>query len=244
MALTPFVLQAKLIRGVVAEPYSLDLAGILSSRLIRMAKDENSLAVYDSMQANPNEVDLPLMMCESGGEDSWHWGVTSGVTRALDRRPQEPHTYYRVVNDSWAGRAGDRPLPYYNYKSGAYRDVMMPAHVVLTPDVTWYGVGDIERIQELVSPIRSIGKRRSKGEGMIHSWQISKTEPEDIDRFIHCGYSEGLLRPSPVVCAERLQVDYELAWHAIRPPSWNPNRIRELAVEPEEELYLPEEWEL
>lgn len=242
MALEGFRLRAHLIRGVVAEPYGLDLSGILASRIIRQRKDSNPTSRYESTKDNPQDIDLPLDMC-AVGEDNWHWSATCGKTYPLESLPQEPHTYYRVVNDSWVGRTAHRPLPYYNFKSGAYRDVMMPAHVVLTPYVDWFGVGNLDKIMGLVKHIRSIGKRRAKGEGVVHKWEIEKVD-KDPDKLAHCGEDDELLRPSPVECATRLDLDYDLTWHAIRPPSWNPNRIRELAVKPEDELFVPEAWEL
>lgn len=239
MALKPFRLTAQMLRGVVADENSLDLAGILASRMWRQMKHAPAV---DSMVERPEDFDLPLHMCEHG--EDWHWMGSAGEFDADALRPQEPRTHYRVVNDAWAARAADRPLPYYHPRSSAYRDMMMPAHVVLTPTITWYGVGNPEAIMDLVSPIRELGKRRMKGEGRVLSWEIEEVLADDSWVYGHIGDSDSIVRPIPVECANRLGVEYDLAWHAIRPPSWNPNRLRRLAVKPEEEVYLPEEWEL
>lgn len=239
MAMKPFHLKAQMLRGVCTEPYGIDLAGLLASRLWRQGTHAHTV---DSMIERPQDFDLPLDMC--GTADDWHWLATCAVPTVDDKHPQEPRTYYRVVNESWMSRVADRPLPYYHPRSSAYRDVMMPSPVTLTPTLSWYGVGDLKKILALVEPIRSIGRRRAKGEGRVLSWSIEQVEEADPWAFGHLGQENRLLRPVPVECAERLGVQYQLAWHAVRPPSWNPNRLRELAVDREEDVYLPEEWEL
>lgn len=239
MAMKPFHLRAQMLRGACFEPYGLDLAGILASRLWRSGTHG---AHVDSMIERPNDLNIPLDMCSAG--DDWHWMATCAIAQVDSLHPQEPRTFYRVVNDSWVARAADRPLPYYHPRSSAYRDVMMPAPITLTPTLDWYGVGDLDRILKMVSPIRSLGKRRAKGEGRVLSWTI--TEEIGVDTWVHghIGQESRIVRPIPIECANRLDVQYQLAWHAIRPPSWNPNRLRELAVDKEEEVFLPEEWEL
>ena len=239
MAMKPFRLQARTLRGVCTEPYGLDLAGILASRIWRA---KGHPAHIDSMVDKPTDINLPLEICDEGKD--WHWMTTCAMVEVDEFRPQEPRTFYRVVNDSWAARAADRPLPYYHPRSSAYRDVMMPSPVTLTPTLTWYGVGDIDKIIDMVQGIRSVGKRRAKGEGRVLVWTIDQIDSADPWGIGHFGEENRIIRPVPVECAERAGLQYQVAWHAIRPPSWNPNLLRELAVEPEEELYMPEEWEL
>lgn len=239
MAMTPFKVTAHLLRGVVAEEHSLDLAGLLASRMWREKKASTAV---DSMIKHPEDFDLPLDMCDHG--DDWHWMATTGHVQPLPGFPQEPRTHYRVVNDSWVARAADRPLPYYHPRSSAYRDVMMPAHVSLTPTITWWGVGELEAIERLLFSITEVGKRRMVGEGKIIRWEFEEVTTDDAWRYGHVGEMDGIARPIPVACAERLALDYETVWHAIRPPSWNPNRLRKLAVKAEEQMYLPDEWEL
>lgn len=247
MSYEPFTLKAKLLRGVSIEPYGLDLAGILASRYWRKRKaailEENLPNYVDSMKNQPEDFDLPLDMC-SEGED-WHWMATCAIYEKEDRFPQSETMYYKVVNDAWAGRAANRPLPYYNTKSGAYRDVMGSARIMLTGEVKWYGVGDPEAIWNLIKDIRCIGKRRSKGEGRVIKWEIETGQAiDDKWQWGHCGPDDKIHRPIPVECAHRLGLDFTLDWFAIRPPSWNPDRLYELAVHKDREVYFPEEWEL
>lgn len=236
----PFKVTATLLRGVSTEPYGLDLAGILASRVWR---GRTTRPEVDSMVDNPRDLDIPLDICDESSED-WHWMGTCALVEVDDKRPIEPRTFYRVVNDSWASRAADRPLPYYQPRSGPWRDVMMPAPVTLTPRLTWYGVGEVDQVRDLLTPIRSLGKRRAKGEGNVLSWDVHEVDG-DPWALAHTGeQGDCLLRPMPVECATRTGLPFRLEWHSIRPPSWNPNRLREIAVNVEEELYLPDEWEL
>ena len=237
MALTPLKVTAHLLRGASLDPLTLDLAGILASQLWVEAPKGR-----ESSEPNPDDLDLPLDICE-GGEAGWHWLASCAVTNPLEETPQEPRTYYRVVDDSAASRLGDRPIPYWSPRSSAYRDMMMPAHITLTPTLTWWAVGDEQRIKELLAPIRSLGKRRNKGEGRVLRWEVKKVQSDKPWELAHMGESEEIIRPCPTECAEKLGVPYSQGWHALRPPSWNPDRLKLLAIPAEEELYIPEEWD-
>lgn len=233
MALSPVVITAHLLRGVCADEHDLDLAGLLAAQMHRsldLPLDE--------------DYDLPLDVCLEDGDD-WHWLATNASFAPLDDRyPYETRTLYRQVDTGWTQRSAVRPLPYTSPRSGPFRDVMMPASVVLTPSATWYAVGDIERMRALLSPVRAIGKRRARGEGTVLSWDFEQTDTDSKWVFGHTGNTGEIKRPCPQKCAERLDLPYDTKWHALRPPSWNPNRLRPLCVPPADEMYIPEEWEL
>ncbi|BDZ52460.1 hypothetical protein GCM10025867_47010 (plasmid) [Frondihabitans sucicola] len=106
---------------------------------------------------------------------------------------------------------------------------MMPSHVLLASTLTWYVVGDADRIGAMLRSVRAIGRRRTTGEGAVRHWSV---EPMDGDpwRVLHLGTGDELIRPCPVDVADDLGVDYRLGFYAIRPPSWNPNRLVEMAM--------------
>lgn len=237
MAVEALKITARLLRGASFDPLTLDLAGILASQIWASSPHHK-----ESFAPSPDDLDLPLDICE-GGEAGWHWLASCAIPDTTLNIPQEPRTYYRVVDDSSVSRLGARPIPYWSPRSSAYRDMMMPAHVTLTPTLTWYAVGDKEKIKTLLSPIRNIGKRRNKGEGKIIEWNIDTIASDNPWALAHIGEQGELVRPSPVECAHKLGVAYSQGWHAIRPPSWNPDRLKLLAIPVEEEIYIPEEWD-
>ncbi len=58
---------------------------------------------------------------------------------------------------------------------GKCKGYRMPIVVQLVKDrvLTWYAVGDMERVGDYLSGVISIGKKRSYGYGVVESWTLS-----------------------------------------------------------------------
>lgn len=222
-------------------PYGLDLAGLLATRVRLLEQqrrhDEGRLVSHplpDTTEEEVYDLRLPLSRCRTGSE--WHWLASCVIP--VDPLPDpEPRTYYRTVDYSWAQRAAKRPLPHYlSPSSGAYRDVMMPAPVVVCGRATWRCVGDREQIEALLRGVRFIGRRRSTGEGGVLFWEVREVD-EDPGTWGHLQGRE-ITRPCPQECAEALGLEgheWRLGHYAIRPPSWHPDRLMPLAMAMDEE---------
>lgn len=231
----PFTVTATLRSGAGWDrPYGLDLAGIVAAHLRRVQKARQEQAGTlvedppdDTTDSVTHDLSLPLARCTTGAE--WHWAATCAIPVAADEDP-ETHMFYRTTDASWSERAATRPLPYFSPKSGPYRDVMMPSNITMCPAITWRGIGDPDAIAEAVHPIHFLGRRRNAGEGEVLNWIVETAHPNDPGRFIHTDTDNTILRPCPPECAEALAVDYRLGWYAIRPPSWHPDVLMELAM--------------
>jgi CRISPR type IV-associated protein Csf3 len=70
--------------------------------------------------------------------------------------------------------------------------VLNTYQLVSTPEITWYGEGDIEQVETLISSISFIGKRRANGYGEIDGFSIDET---DLDGVL--GFLNEPLRPIP-----------------------------------------------
>lgn len=230
----PFTVTAYLRTGVgLDQPYGLDLAGMVATHLRRLEKADREAVgalvtdpLSDTSFDTVSDMDLPLARCITGRD--WHWAATCAIPVDADDTPQT-HMFYRSTDDSWSDRAATRPLPYFSPRSGPYRDQMIPSAVTLCPAVIWRGIGNIDMVREAVSPLRFIGRRRSTGEGEVLAWTVEPAHPDDPGRFVHVD-GETILRPCPTACAEALAVPYRTGWYAIRPPSWHPDRLNELAM--------------
>lgn len=240
----PLLITAHLRTGVsIDPPYGLDIAGVLAARLRTLDRarlsDEGRLIgnpLPDTTEFDQGDMLLPVSRCLTGPE--WHWLASCAVPVDPADSP-EARTYYRVVDASWAHRAAQRPLPYVHPSKGPYRDMMMPSPVVVCPALQWQAVGDPEAVYRLLHGLRFIGRRRAVGEGGILRWEVEEvTTP--AGRWGHIDHrGDEIIRPCPVECATSLEVDYRLGQYAIRPPSWHPDRLMEVAMTPERE----EDWE-
>lgn len=236
MALVPLRITAHLLRGVCADTYDLDFAGLLASRV----RSRNQIHGQASVLL---DIDLPLGVCDLGGDEGWHWLATNPQFFLMDSRyPRETDILYRVVDAGWAGRSAQRPLKAYSHRKGAYRDVMLPTQVALTPKLEWYAVGEKAEIESLLRGVNFVGKRRGRGWGRTKKWEVEEVKDVPVWEWGHMGDTGTPMRPLPYECAERIGGEYTTITHGIRPPMWE--RQQTLYIPRQEELYYPEEWEL
>ena len=224
--------EARLRGGVSMDrPYGLELSAILATQAYRLRKaDAASLgrrAASDADDEDPEDFDLPLARCLAG--DDWYWASTCAQPDVDPEDAPESRTYFQTVATAHARDFALRPMPEVYARKGSYRDVMMPSSITLASTLTWFAVGDPAAIMKMLRTVRSIGRRRSIGEGVVLGWSAVEIEG-DPWRTMHLGRGHELLRPVPVSVAEGLGVDYRLGAYAIRPPSWNPNRLMEMAM--------------
>lgn len=234
---TPFVVTATL-RGGASwdQPYGLDLAGIVAAHQRRVERQRREDAgdprpLADTAEEVVYDMQLPLARCLTSRR--WHWAATCAISIAADDEP-EPRTFYRTTDSAWSERAATRPLPYFSPKSGPYRDVMMAAPATICAAITWRAIGDVAAVRAAVEPIRFIGRRRNVGEGRVLAWTVQEQAPTDLARWLHLGDDDTtILRPCPVECMSALGADYRMGWYALRPPSWHPDHLAELAMTPD-----------
>lgn len=213
------------------QPYGLDLAGLLAAHHRRLdhatrRRDNATATMPDTTEEVAYDLPLPLARCITSNH--WHWAATCAIAVDPDPDP-DPRMFYRTTDTSWAARAATRPLPFTSASAGPYRDVMMSATSVVCAAIVWRAIGNIDAVRAAVTPIRFIGRRRGTGEGEILYWDVAETRPDDPLAWVHADGGT-ILRPCPVECAETLRVPYRLGWYALRPPSWHPDRLEELAM--------------
>lgn len=215
----PVTVTARLRTGVCMDlPYGLDLAGLLAAR-VRRVND------FPGEAADSDDLPLPLGRCLTGPD--WHWLASCA---APDRDDWEARTFYKVTDAAYAQAVADRPLPYFAPHQGPYRDQMMPSPVLAAHTLTWRAIGDPDRLEALLAPLRFIGRRRNVGEGAVLSWEITE-HPAAGPAWVHHEGTD-ILRPVPVECVAA--VEHRVGWYALRPPSWIPERLVACAMTVEE----------
>lgn len=157
------------------------------------------------------EARLPLERRESAGE--WFWAASFARYRPLS---EEITYWHKRFDDNMAnfldlgGRRGR-----INTKSGGFKSYRMPLVYMVTPELTWYIVGEREEVAGLLGMIPAVGKKHSAGYGFVAAWHV---EPWPID--LSCRDERGQpmraipTRDGPLECG-------------VRPPYWHPvNRVR------------------
>lgn len=105
-----------------------------------------------------------------------------------------------------------------NVKSGHLKAYRTPQVIRIVSDITFYSVGNPEKINAMLSKMKYIGKKTAAGWGAVAEWVV---EPCEADYSL---IKDGkLMRPVPVDEAEGLEFDRDQTTKrmcAIRPPYW------------------------
>lgn len=120
-------------------------------------------------------------------------------------------------------RGQDMPLlmtgrpPFHYYRASFAIATWEPrGNLLWAPVITWYGVGDVERVRELLRTVRAIGGGRKRGLGRVHRWVV---EVINEDRSV---VDDGRLRRAiPAYGPECPYSHALLAIRGLRPPYYS-----------------------
>lgn len=231
-AMVPLRVRAHLANGIaVASPWGIALDGLLASELWaeqKAAYRQSGVAYTRAMDAaEVPDLDLPLARCQPS-EGPWHWAATCAL-------PENPG---RLDVHTWTGRVDARELEQVatslpktvSTRQGRYRARRMPLLVTPCTSVVWHAVGDVDRITELLTPVMSIGKKHSTGEGHVLSWEVTPAPDLDELTAAHLHPDGTLGRTTPAACHARLTPadDGGRGRAGIRPPYMHPARQHQL----------------
>lgn len=78
-------------------------------------------------------------------------------------------------------------------EAGAYKAYHMPVFYRVTRTITWYLVGDIDWVREMLSTATHIGKKPAQGWGQVHRWDV---QPWHADWSVYGAHGQ-LMRAIP-----------------------------------------------
>lgn len=227
----PFTVTAHLTHGYsTAHPWGIALDGLLASQLWQaQVADWGAELDYPSDTDDPPDLPLPLSRCTAafGATGLWHWAATCSQPVGEHRteiRHRAHHLDHRAMEDLCAD-----PLPAaLPARQGPFRSRHMPLIVTVCRAVTWSGVGDPDRVAELLEPVTAIGKKRAHGEGSVARWEVTLST-RGIFESGHL-HSDGTLgRPVPAGCLPEPPSTVPVQ-AGIRPPYMHPGRQADLYI--------------
>mgnify|MGYP001094015273 CR=1 FL=1 len=232
--LVPVRVTASLAGGIAhAGTWGIALDGLLASQL--REQDKAAAADTGTVVAGLHDLDdppdLPLPLARCGTGQRWHWAATCAW-------PVDGHGLMPDVR-WWSGRVDHADLEVLadgmpaivSERQGRYRARWMPLLTTVCSAVSWYAVGDPERIRRLLVGLPAIGKKRAAGHGQVTGWEVAPMPELDPWNAGHLHPDGSLGRPCPVECLAGRQVRVAGAGVAgIRPPYMHPARAHELAL--------------
>lgn len=106
---------------------------------------------------------------------------------------------------------------------GVYRAYRNPMIVRTVKDgiITFYAVGNPDKLRELLNLMIGVGKKTAMGFGLVSRWEVEEIEEDYTTE--HPVY--GLMRPIEVEKAEKVY-DCPIMEYAIKPPYWKVKNMR------------------
>nr|WP_301851018.1 hypothetical protein [Rhodococcus pyridinivorans] len=226
----PFTVRARLSAGYAhGTPWGLSLDGLLASEIwetrkaAARAKGRDWVA-YD-VDRTPQEIDLPLDRCCSGGGKRWHWSATFAYPEDELPGPHVQNWISRQDQSALAQMASKLPK-HISERKDRYRVWVMPLPLTIAPSLTWRAVGDPVAVSELLQAVVAIGKKRASGHGLVLEWEITPEPEADPWEFSHLHPDGSLGRTAPAECLRgRSEIPHGGHGHiGLRPPYMHPLR--------------------
>ena len=204
------------------DDWSPDLAGLLEWLLldgVGMVSPNPTIADVEASRPIVDER-MPLVKAEIGGE--WYWAASSPC-----------YSYATEVTDKFRKRWApgiDSPTPNWGKRKakwsgseGHEKAYDLPLYVRITDQVTWYVVGNRNKVDALLQGCTGIGKKRAHGHGQVTKWEV-KEIGNDWHLF---GPNGELMRPIPLTALPETPIDFAIRDWGWRPPAWLPaNKTR------------------
>ncbi|NJL03190.1 MAG: hypothetical protein HC910_22430 [Spirulinaceae cyanobacterium SM2_1_0] len=206
------------------DDWSPDLAGLLAWLIL----DSKGLAsphptIEDARRNAPViAAEIPLAAGELAGEP--YWQTSAPCYEYTAEHTDKFRKRWSPGIDSPPPAWGKRK-PKWSASEGQEKNYDLPNYIRVTPCITWYAVGDVNRLTEIIQGCTGLGKKRSHGHGQVSAWEVDETE-EDW----HTYNSQGdLMRPIPLTAIDR-KVEYAVREWGWLFPAWLPENKRICAM--------------
>jgi len=169
---TPMRIECRVDTPIVYSGDGLHLDGLLAYAVFYSLPLEEQQARHMPWENGP-ELELPLLPCEIEGERIW---CASAVYAEWIARTQV-EVRRMTASDAMLRWSEDAVV---NIGSGQFKgmDLRHEARWPAGASLTWYAIGDIERVRELLQGITALGRVRNHGHGRINDdgWTVTEDD--------------------------------------------------------------------
>lgn len=155
----------------------------------------------------------------------WSWAATCATW-------DDHGTDLRHVHQRWDTQAAERVVDTMpaNPEVGRFKQWRIPLTAVVTDRITWWCVGDRDKVADLLDWRVGVGAKKAAGEGVVTRWDVTNEGAPDITRIL---WQDGVIaRPIAARGATALGVPgCDTIPHTIRPPYIRPPQTPSLPGE-------------
>jgi CRISPR type IV-associated protein Csf3 len=186
----------------------LSLDGLLSS--VWFQEHHPELLAYGAPENEWPNAELPLeRRVPAHDSGAWYWAVSLGQYEASKEYIYYWHRRFAADRERYLDLSGKKSGR-INTAAGYMKAYRHPAPVIVTPEITWYAVGDADELMRMLRKISWMGKNRSQGFGWVADWLVEPCEA-DYSEYWRDGRR---MRDLPTT-KEKAE-----GFEGIRPPYW------------------------
>lgn len=184
----PLRVTCRPVAPIITSPY-LSLDGVLLSVHQMLKRNGLPSTTRPGIAASKGQPGLPIK--KRGPHDYRYYACSMAVW-------DQPVAF---DTSHWAKRIASQRLHYLDenrssipLSSGRFRPIHMPVATAHARKLTWYVVGDPERMRWLLHWVDHLGKKPAQGWGKVVDWRV-----DEVDEDWSCFDGDGrLMRPLPV----------------------------------------------
>lgn len=166
---------------------------------------------------------MPLGRAEINGE--WYWQSSSPIYCYTREQEDRVRKRWQPGIDSPSPVWGKRKAT-FDSTQGAEKAYDLPLYLRNPTMISWYCVGDQQGIERLLTMCKSIGKKRSIGNGQILRWEVVLSDSD-----WHLWGSDGrLMRPIPIDGFDGRPIEFSIRNWGWRPPYWSHENRRKCVM--------------
>jgi len=195
------------------DDWSPDLAGLLEYLLLdrlHLASPNPTPEQVEETRAIVDE-QMPIRRGDLDGE--WYW-QTSGPCYTIKSEQIDKFRKRwdcQEHNLNWGKRKAK-----WSTSEGPEKSYDLPLYLRSTSVITWYCVGNLVAVADLLNDCTGVGKKRSHGYGQITKWEVELCEHD-----WHLWRNGMLMRPIPLTSIPQDRpVDFSILDWGWRPPAW------------------------
>jgi len=209
----PLRITAELAEGVIsAIDKSLPIDGPLAWALMRQQSPGKmyspNYGTGEWTELDMSEILSPVTV-DGVTFNACSWAIFEPLKEYIKYRHRRFDTHY-AEKYGIVGKKGRKIIT----AGGTFKTRRIPQVVICTEKITWFCVGDRERIEDLLLGIEYLGSHRAAGFGRVGKWLV-KPWPHDWSVYGPDGH---LMRAIPSPQGDRVC--------SVRPPYWTPEKHR------------------